>query len=211
MKLIQNFWRVLLVNQDNRIAMASYLEPNTLRRLPAVKVSHPDPIICLSVYVDFADVCLGSYRIETGLQRDRILFCQKRSDLNRIGLRTCNEARAGNLERPDTDRGKPLLHHAEGSCRRVREVDNSTLDKRPAIIHPNPDRSSVLEMRDLHPRAERKRSMRGADLVHIEDFPTRRWAPMKLGSIPGGNPHLCPRMLWPDRRAGTSRYEDNDK
>ncbi len=22
---------------------------------------------------------------------------------------------------------------------------------------------------------------------------------------------MCPRMLWPDRRAGTSRHEDNDK
>src|SRR3546814_20508264 len=59
--------------------------------------------------------------------------------------------------------------------------------ERSAIVHPDIDRTPVVEIRHPDDARQRQRAMCGADLVHVEDFAVRRRLAVELRTVPGSD------------------------
>src|SRR3546814_8622303 len=62
--------------------------------------------------------------------------------------------------------------------------------ERSAIVHPDIDRTPVVEIRHPDDARQRQRAMCGADLVHVEDFAVRRRLAVELRTVPGSDAGL---------------------
>ena len=101
-----------------------------------------------------------------------------------------DDARLGRTERPRRGQG---------------EVDDAARDERPAVVHPHPDAPAGLPVGDDDRRPERQRLVRRGHRVHVVALAVGRSPPVKVGTVPGGQPLLAPvRRLAPPPGAGAA-------
>lgn len=72
----------------------------------------------------------------------------------------------------------------------AREVDDTAVHERPAVVDAHAHREIVREIAHLDYRSERHRAMRGGELLHIVDFAVRSPSPVIRIPVPARDPHL---------------------
>ena len=105
-------------------------------------------------------------------------------ELDREGFARGRRARrrgAGRADHPEPHRNHPGAGGAQDSGRSVREIDDASLDERPAVVDADLDDLPVVDVGDHDARAERQRPMGGGEVAHVVHLPAGR-SPAVMGT-----------------------------
>lgn len=97
----------------------------------------------------------------------------------------------GSAGRRDAERDEAHACHPRGEDAELPggapgQIDDSSLDERPAVVDPHVDAVPVVEPLDAHPGAERQRPVRGGEGIHVERLAVRGFSSVKGVAVPGG-------------------------
>src|SRR5581483_200881 len=83
-----------------------------------------------------------------------------------------------------------MAFHLDGAYGAIREVNDSAIHDRSAVVDPDYDGAAVAKISNLHKGAQRQYRVSSGQIVHIVELTTDRRLAVKKFAVPGGHSHL---------------------
>src|SRR5580692_443745 len=136
--------------------------------------------------VDDVDVIVGGGQPLAYLLS--VVSIGKGTDLHPIAQRRADVPSAGRFaDERDAHARRARTEHPDHPGRSMREIDHASLHERPAVGDRHLDREAILEIRDHHAAAQRKRDRSGRHILLIIDSAGRIFVTVETRAVPRGH------------------------